>query len=180
MCRFINEDEYVQTGQGVLDKNMFAYCANNPINRFDDNGDSWTDIKHLLSNKFISLKRFANNLLYKLNSTIKPYHTAEHKKKGTVNEHNRNKHEKGQARKNRDSGGEKGDARRTPNPNKRKSAQSNSVVLEKTIYCVAIVFVSLMIAYVVLNDATVIGALDDTLIAPLSMIFWEYTSKVIS
>ena len=38
MCRFINADGYVQTGQGVLDKNMFAYCLNNSINRTDSNG----------------------------------------------------------------------------------------------------------------------------------------------
>ncbi len=29
--RFINADGLVQTGQGLLDKNMFAYCMNNPI-----------------------------------------------------------------------------------------------------------------------------------------------------
>ena len=39
MCRFINADGYVQTGQGVLDKNMFAYCLNNPINKKDVNGN---------------------------------------------------------------------------------------------------------------------------------------------
>lgn len=38
LCRFINADGYVQTGQGVLDKNMFAYCENNPISFCDDNG----------------------------------------------------------------------------------------------------------------------------------------------
>ncbi len=38
MCRFINADGYVQTGQGMLDKNMFAYCGNNAINSIDPNG----------------------------------------------------------------------------------------------------------------------------------------------
>ena len=38
LCRFISVDGYVQTGQGVLDKNMFAYCLNNPVNRIDQNG----------------------------------------------------------------------------------------------------------------------------------------------
>ena len=37
--RFINADGYVQTGQGMLDKNMFAYCLNNPVNRIDINGN---------------------------------------------------------------------------------------------------------------------------------------------
>ena len=38
MCRFINADGYVQTGQGVLDKNMFAYCCNNSVNNTDHFG----------------------------------------------------------------------------------------------------------------------------------------------
>ena len=36
--RFISADSYVQTGQGMLDKNMFAYCGNNPVNYVDPNG----------------------------------------------------------------------------------------------------------------------------------------------
>ena len=30
--RFINADEFVSTGQGILGNNMFAYCGNNPVN----------------------------------------------------------------------------------------------------------------------------------------------------
>ena len=41
MCRFINADGYVTTGQGVTSFNMFAYCGNNPVNRADDTGYSW-------------------------------------------------------------------------------------------------------------------------------------------
>lgn len=37
--RFLNADGLVQTGQGVLDKNMFAYCMNNPVMRIDNNGE---------------------------------------------------------------------------------------------------------------------------------------------
>ena len=36
--RFINADGYVSTGQGVLGNNMFAYCGNNPVNLFDEYG----------------------------------------------------------------------------------------------------------------------------------------------
>ena len=39
MCRFINADGYVQTGQNVLDKNMFAYCLNSPVCSKDSNGN---------------------------------------------------------------------------------------------------------------------------------------------
>ena len=37
--RFLNADKYVQTGQGLLDKNMFVYCMNNPVAMVDTTGD---------------------------------------------------------------------------------------------------------------------------------------------
>ena len=39
--RFINADGYFQTGGDILDANMSAYCANNPIIRSDPNGEFW-------------------------------------------------------------------------------------------------------------------------------------------
>ena len=42
--RFLNADGYVQTGQDILDKNMFAYCGNNPVNRSDPSGMFWKEI----------------------------------------------------------------------------------------------------------------------------------------
>ena len=41
MCRFLNADGYVTTGQGVTSFNMFAYCGSNPVNRVDPTGQSW-------------------------------------------------------------------------------------------------------------------------------------------
>ena len=38
--RFINQDALIQTGQGILDKNMFAYCMNNPILNYDPTGEA--------------------------------------------------------------------------------------------------------------------------------------------
>ena len=40
--RFLNADASLQTGQGILDKNMFAYCANNPVLYADEDGQSYT------------------------------------------------------------------------------------------------------------------------------------------
>ena len=37
--RFLNADGYVQTGQGILSNNMFAYCMNNPVNYVDPYGN---------------------------------------------------------------------------------------------------------------------------------------------
>ena len=41
VCRFIFADVYMSTGQGVLGGNMWAYCGNNPVNRYDIDGDFW-------------------------------------------------------------------------------------------------------------------------------------------
>ncbi len=41
ICRFINADSYVSTGQGLTGYNMFAYCGNNPVNRIDPSGEVW-------------------------------------------------------------------------------------------------------------------------------------------
>ena len=59
--RFLNADGYAQTGQGMLDKNMFAYCGNNPVNRLDSNGNSWADIKNWVSDKWNAVKSWVHN-----------------------------------------------------------------------------------------------------------------------
>ena len=42
--RFINADGYTSTdANGLLSANMFAYCENNPISRFDPEGTDWRD-----------------------------------------------------------------------------------------------------------------------------------------
>ena len=38
LCRFLNADAYVSTGQGELGNNMFAYCRNNPVRFIDSDG----------------------------------------------------------------------------------------------------------------------------------------------
>ena len=41
MGRFINADVDASTGHGLLGTNMFAYCANNPVNYTDESGQDW-------------------------------------------------------------------------------------------------------------------------------------------
>ena len=64
MCRFINADGYIQTGQSLLDKNMFAYCLNNPVNYKDDNGNAPSNVQEALE---------AAAFLYVLSEAIKIY-----------------------------------------------------------------------------------------------------------
>ena len=42
--RFINADGFVSTGQGISGNNMFAYCGNNPVNRYDPSGNAFLGI----------------------------------------------------------------------------------------------------------------------------------------
>ena len=44
ICRFINADGYISTGQGLTGYNMFAYCSNNPVTRADASGTAWYDV----------------------------------------------------------------------------------------------------------------------------------------
>ena len=37
--RFVNADAYASTGRKIIDCNMFAYCASNPINKKDPTGE---------------------------------------------------------------------------------------------------------------------------------------------
>ena len=81
--RFVSADSYVQTGQGMLDKNMFAYCGNNPVNRIDPAGQSWEDIKNWVSEKWNSAKKTIENTWNRLKTNITnafkelPYETAD-------------------------------------------------------------------------------------------------------
>ena len=61
LCRFINADEYVYTGQDVVSCNMFVYCSNDPINKLDLGGNAWSDVKRWFKNKWKSFKNWASN-----------------------------------------------------------------------------------------------------------------------
>ena len=52
MCRFINADGYVSTGQGNAGLNMYSYCGNNPVNRIDSNGRFFEKIGQCLKKAY--------------------------------------------------------------------------------------------------------------------------------
>lgn len=58
--RFINADGLVSTGQGVLGNNMFAYCGNNPVNRADKSGKSWSDLWEFVKNAAEAIENVMN------------------------------------------------------------------------------------------------------------------------
>ena len=117
MGRFINADAVdtlVATLDDVTDKNLFAYCGNNPVVRHDPDGKSWSVILALsgkaalaaiLSNPAFLIAAVAVTVVI-VGAVVYAEHT-KNKRPST-----KNKHQKGKARKGRDAGGEKGDARR--------------------------------------------------------------------
>ena len=44
MGRFINADGQINLQEGFLGYNLFAYCGNDPVNRVDPTGKSWSDL----------------------------------------------------------------------------------------------------------------------------------------
>ena len=63
LCRFINADTYVSTGQGILGYNMFAYCNNNPVIYVDPSGKSFSIILGFNFNLFGFGGTFSINLV---------------------------------------------------------------------------------------------------------------------
>ena len=61
MCRFINADGYVSTGQGNAGLNMYSYCGNNPVNRIDSNGRFFEKIGQCLKKAWNGIKTFFKN-----------------------------------------------------------------------------------------------------------------------
>ena len=57
--RFISADGFVSIGQGITGSNMFAYCGNNPINRYDSNGMIWEKIGGFLKGIGTAIASFA-------------------------------------------------------------------------------------------------------------------------
>ena len=200
--RFVNADGLVQTGTGLMDKNMYAYCLDDPVNLVDNTGcdpvpmwaqrilngtASTVDYMNALS---VDPNSWAGSARYKVDRAIRlaEEHNSinvlgykEHHKKGTANPANRNTHENGQARKQRDNRGEKGDARRSPNPNKRRPQfEVNVIDGEKVVCGVVIVAATAAVVYLVVNDVSVVGVLDDVAIVPLIPVIWDNVAKITS
>ena len=63
-CRFINADttDILEAQDDLYDKNLFAYCDNNPVVRTDDDGEFWHIVIGAVAGSLISgtVKVFAN------------------------------------------------------------------------------------------------------------------------
>ena len=68
ICRFINADTAnvlpASPGSATWDKNIYAYCDNNPVSRKDDGGQIW--IQMLGGAAYGLATQFAGDLIYSL------------------------------------------------------------------------------------------------------------------
>ena len=164
--RFINADILVSTEQGILGCNMFAYCENNPANYKDPNG----------SKMVICPIHFGQVIIQSYdeeqNDDKSIVLSSEHHKRGTTNPANKNKHQNGQSRKIRDAGNEKGDLRRQSRSNKRRTNIEVVPQFESTVGGISAVVASgIGILYIIGNDISIIGVLDDYALMPLITVF---------
>ena len=51
--RFLNADTLFDSGAGLLGYNLFAYCANNPVMRFDPTGEGFWDTLKAVGEKLV-------------------------------------------------------------------------------------------------------------------------------
>ena len=70
ICRFVNADGYVSTGQGTQGYNMYSYCVFNPVNRIDTNGRFWKEIGNWLGNAWNKVKSWACNTFGAYTETV--------------------------------------------------------------------------------------------------------------
>lgn len=63
-CRFVNADGYISTGQGFTGNNMFAYCLNSPVQLIDKTGTLVAlanGCSELYINNLLAIKSHASN-----------------------------------------------------------------------------------------------------------------------
>ena len=148
---------------------MFAYCENNPVNGSDPTGNWPTIFRNTFKKICDGFNRIKESIEQQANSffdNVQEY--SEHKKRGSTNSSNRNKHEAGQARKNRDNGNEKGDARRQNRSNKRRSIDlADKHTVTRVAGGIVAVTAGLGFLYLTFNDVTGVGVADDIAIPPI-------------
>ena len=164
--RFLNADVYCDTGTSLLSTNMFAYCGNNPIMYSDSDGFdfTWSTVFDIISTCLIIdslfpefryipvVQRTKNKYIPRKDPRKK---AGEHKKTG---QRERNVgHPYGEEHSVKPKGN------RVPNGN-----GSHRISLKYDVIPIfELVTLIIMVVILVLDDSTVIGIVDDTLIIPI-------------
>ena len=173
--RFLNADGYFQSGNGILDTNMNAYCRNNPIINSDPTGESCR--KHACY--YVGSCEACNPDLYRLRRSrpgfvAKAYSAGSKKggdwkprkdsRKGSENWQPTGARECNKAHPN----GEEHSRVSKGNGLKRYDL----ITLEKILATEVIIISAVFIVYLVANDVTGVGVIDDAVIIPVAIIIW--------
>lgn len=164
--RFLNADVYCDTGTSLLSTNMFAYCGNNPIMYSDSDGFdfTWSTVFDIISTCLIIdslfpefryipvVQRTKNKYIPRKDPRKK---AGEHKKTG--------QRERNVGHPNGEEHSVKPKGNRVPNGN-----GSHRISLKYDVIPIfELVTLIIMVVILVLDDSTVIGIVDDTLIIPI-------------
>ena len=167
--RFLNADGYFQSGNNILDTNTNAYCRNNPIVNSDPAGESCR--KHACYS--VGSCEACNPDLYRLRRSrpgfvAKAYSAGSKKggywkprkdsRKGSENRQNTGARERNKAH---------------PNGEEHSRVPNDPITLKKILATEVIIISAVFIVYLVANDVTGVGVIDDAAIIPVAIIIWE-------
>ena len=182
--RFINADGFITTGQGVLSHNMYAYCNNNPVMFSDPSGYRLGAAGVVLGAGYLARSMCesqatdivdSNDINYQANINRRPYtgkpgstYTAPNGDKRTYNsdglperDYDHSDHGNPGKHPHDENGGHTHDWKdgvRGP---------AHKISWEPVIGVVLVTTCTIGIVYVVSNDVTGLGIMDDCLLAPI-------------
>ena len=193
LCRFVNADGYVSTGQGTQGYNMYSYCGFNPVNMVDPNGEDPIPIwaKNILygdADEDDYLEALSCNPNAWAGSAGYIVRKAVNKANNYYNFIERTKGPRKDPRKGADTRRKTGARERNvahPNGEEHsRVAKGNGrnikrvSVTDVVANIGVLVVASIGIAVVCADDVTLIGIANDTAIAPLMKIIWDCTSTI--
>ena len=198
--RFINADGYFQSGGGILDANMHAYCGNNPIMYVDPSGccyiiqktsaGTYIGTSWVIQTAVPGVPGFCNDCKSYAPNSGSNYYLASSKSnkntKGGSNWTPRKDSKKGSENRQQSGARERNVAHpngeehsRVPKGNGIK--RIDETPLEYYINNLGVCMASAVaIIYLVGNDVTGVGVADDIALIPTVALFWDSASKVFS
>ena len=177
LCRFISADGYVSTGQSLIGCNMYIYCLNNPVMYVDTSGNRAVkcDARESLSDAIEGLT--AEDAAYVLgvdNTTNLGWVNAVQAKR---NDNRKEKKNKRKGFENRQPTGDR--ERNVGHPNGEEHSRvpkGNRGGRRKAV--LGLGMTSLVILYILANNATFVGVSDDFALVPTVKIWWDYASML--
>ena len=190
--RFASADSYVQTGQGMLDKNMFAYCMNNPVNMVDYTGCDpvpvWalnivngtatdTDYLMALSADPNAWAGSAGNIVRKAVAIAEKNYTQENVLKVKEKPNMTPRKDKRHGSEKRQPTGER--ERNVAHPNgEEHSRVAKGNGIRKIVAAGVLVGATVVTFGIVADDITGIGVANDVMLAPTTIIWWDAAKTV--